>query len=114
MITMRKLSYEYRIPSRSIQEVYEDFMTTLARHQRNRSLRFNGRKLSAEVMLNGAVMHFLAMSPEAQRAALEAYVPKFETMLVEEEPPAVPLDPPAPVHGKPVDPSGEKRRRKSS
>lgn len=86
MICMKKLSYDYKLPSRSIAEVHDLLTETLARHQRGRSLLFNGRKLSAEGFMNAVLMHFLSLDDEEQRSILETFIPKLEGMLSDDPP----------------------------
>lgn len=88
MMGIKKLSYDYKLPSRSIAEVHDQLAEALARHQRGRSLLFNGRKLSAEGLMNAVLMHFLSLGDDDQRLILEAFIPKLESMLAEEDSPA--------------------------
>jgi hypothetical protein len=97
MIAMRKLSYEYKLPGRSIPEVYERFSQSLIRHQGMGRIKFTGRKLSAEAVVNAVVMRFLDLPVDDQARVLAEYVPRFESMLIEPgdpgfEAPTVPVD----------------------
>ncbi len=85
---MRKLSDSYKIPGRSLPEVYERFNQALLRHQGPAGVKFCGRKLSAEAMTNAIAIHFLDMDFAAQEFILTEYVPRFERMLSEEGTPA--------------------------
>ena len=80
---MRKLSYEYKLPGRSLAEVYERFHGALNRHRALGRVRFSGRKLSAEAMVNAVILSFLDMDEGRQEAILASYVPRFEAMLAE-------------------------------
>lgn len=119
MIVMRKLSYEYKLPGRSLAEVYERFHGALNRHRALGRVRFSGRKLSAEAMVNAVMLSFLDMDEGRQEAILASYVPRFEALLAEG--PASPHDAPTeaeeahrdiPVEREVIDPrSGAARQR---
>jgi hypothetical protein len=83
MVGMRKLSYEYKIPGRSIAEVYDRFNQALLHHQKPGRVKFCGRKLSAEALTNAAALFFLDLSMDQQEEVLSRYVPQFEMMLSE-------------------------------
>lgn len=97
---MRKLSYEFKLPGRSIPEVYERFNQSLTRHQGSGRVKFSGRKLSAEALVNAVMLHFLDMPHDAQAGIVARYVPAFEAMLAEEGDPQ-PQAPPAAANGHP-------------
>ncbi len=78
---MRKLSYEYKLPGRSLAEVYERFHGALNRHRAVGRVKFSGRKLSAEAMVNAVMLSFLDLDEGRQEAILASYVPQFEAML---------------------------------
>ena len=80
---MRKLSYEYKLPGRSLAEVYERFHGALTRHRTVGRVKFSGRKLSAEAMVNAVMLSFLDMDEAQQEVILAAYVPRFEAMLAD-------------------------------
>lgn len=80
---MRKLSYDYKLPGRSLAEVYERFHGALNRHKAVGRVKFSGRKLSAEAMVNAVILSFLDLNEGQQEAILSAYVPRFEAMLAE-------------------------------
>lgn len=90
MICMRKLSYEFKIPGRSIPEVYERFNRALTRHKSAGKVKFSGRKLSAEAMTNAVVLSFLDLTEAQQEQVLARYVPRFEAMLADEPAAGIP------------------------
>jgi hypothetical protein len=83
---MRKLSYDYKLPGRSLAEVYERFHGSLNRHRAVGRVKFSGRKLSAEAMVNAVILSFLDLDEGEQEAILSTYVPQFEKMLAEDPP----------------------------
>ncbi len=80
---MRKLSYDYKLPGRSLAEVYERFHGALNRHKAVGRVKFSGRKLSAEAMVNAVMLSFLDLDEGQQEAILASYVPRFEAMLAD-------------------------------
>ncbi len=80
---MGKLSYEYKLPGRSLAEVYERFHGALNRHRAVGRVKFSGRKLSAEAMVNAVILSFLELDEGRQEAILSLYVPRFEAMLAD-------------------------------
>src|ERR671921_867844 len=86
IIEMRKLSYDFKLPGRSLAEVYERFHGALNRHRAVGRIKFNGRKLSAEAMVNAVILSFLDLDEGQQEAILSTYVPRFEAMLTEGPP----------------------------
>jgi hypothetical protein len=107
---MRKLSYEYKLPGRSIPEVYERFNQSLIRHQGSGRTKFMARKLSAEALTNAIALHFLDLDFDEQERILALYVPRFEALL-SAEPDA---DPPQTVnaHDEDAPPPPSPRRKK--
>jgi hypothetical protein len=81
MTCMEDLSYEYKLPGRSIARVHERFSNALARHQSIGKTKFRGRKLSAEGMVNAIMLRFLDLTFQDQAKVLAAYVPKFEALM---------------------------------
>lgn len=81
MDLMEDLSYEYKLPGRSISTVHARFGHALTRHQSSGKIKFRGRKLSAEAVVNAVVLRFLDLSFQDQARVLAAYVPKFEQMM---------------------------------
>lgn len=86
MFDMKKLSYEFRIPGRSIEAVHNRFERSLLTHQQNRQIKFSGRKLSAEAFVNAIMLNFLDLPEEQQTAMLAREVSRFEAMLSDEQP----------------------------
>lgn len=83
---MRKLSYDYKLPGRSLAEVYERFHGALNRHRAVGRVKFSGRKLSAEAMVNAVMLSFLDLDEGQQEVILAFYVPQFEAMLADRPP----------------------------
>ena len=78
---MPKMTYEYKLPNRSIPEVQERFLHTLVKHQGSGKTSFRGRKLSGEVLVNAVMLRFLDLTVADQAKILAVYVPRFEVML---------------------------------
>jgi hypothetical protein len=70
----------YKIPSRTVRELYERFQDAHLVHRRDDRLRSADRVLSAEAMLNALVLRFLDLPEAEQRAILLEYVPVFQRL----------------------------------
>lgn len=89
---MAKLSYEYKLPGRSVPEVHGRFEDALLAFQRVRDLKYGNRKITAEAFTNAVMMHFLDMGRDAQEAVLREYVPRFGALVGEEDDIPVPTE----------------------
>jgi hypothetical protein len=81
MTLMSKISTDYKLAGRSVQPIYERFQASLARFKGEGRLRFQGRKLTAEAMVNAVILRFLDLNHSDQERVLAEYVPRFEAML---------------------------------
>lgn len=81
MLLMRKLSYQDKLPSHSLPEIYERFNQALVRQKGRSQTRFLDRKLTAEAMLNAVVLHYLDLPAEQQGSILATYIPRLEALL---------------------------------
>jgi hypothetical protein len=74
----KKPSEIYKLPARSAPAVVDAFGLLKLRFERK--LRFHGRKVSGEAILNGIVLDFLDKPFAEQGAVLARRVPEFEAM----------------------------------
>lgn len=81
----RRLTYEHRIPSRSVEPIRAVFDAAIARHQRGRRLLTGSRKLTAESVINAILLAWLNLSEEDQFAVLRQWVPMFDRLAADPE-----------------------------
>lgn len=76
------LSFVYKLPSRSIPSIYEQYQDALTRIRRIRHLRFRGGRVSGESIVNILMMNFLELTPEQQEELLARCLPVLEARVL--------------------------------
>lgn len=105
----RDFAHEHKITTRSVWEI-NDALDQVVRRA-GRRLKFRGRKLSREAVVNGAIVALSGMDADALVRFLAPHVAAIEAMLGRDAPPEAD-DPPGPLHGEraPVAPPPRSRR----
>jgi hypothetical protein len=78
-----KLSERYKFPSRTHPDLLERFDAALRRYHSKVPVNIGptNRKLTAEAMLNAAILHFLEMEAAERDRVVLANVPRYEALL---------------------------------
>lgn len=84
MIDMRKLTQEYKLAARTAPEVYEAVNRLVSTVASEGRVKFRGRKIGVEALLNAVLLDFLDRAPGDQRELLARNVPRFEALLGDE------------------------------
>ena len=94
MTGMRNLEDSFKIPARSIPEITDRFATAVSRQKNIVRRPFGDRKkITAEVITNAVVLHFLTLSERQQDELLDRFVPALVSMLAGESA-SLPASPP--------------------